>query len=58
MPPKYVPPFSWADGKELSEFRLAKFLDIAERVMSRRSVALGDRGRRQLAAAHAKSRSA
>jgi UDP-N-acetylglucosamine diphosphorylase/glucosamine-1-phosphate N-acetyltransferase len=58
MPPKYVPPFSWADGGELSEFRLAKFLDIATRVMSRRSIVLGERGRRQLSAAHAKSRSA
>ncbi|MDQ2931694.1 MAG: hypothetical protein M3Y05_12895 [Gemmatimonadota bacterium] len=58
MPPKYVPPFSWVDGEEISDFRLAKFLDIAARVMSRRSVALGERGRRQLSAAHAKSRSA
>ena len=56
-PPKYVPPFSWVDGETISEFRLAKFLEIAERVMSRRSVALGERGRRQLSASHAKSRS-
>ncbi|MBA2685963.1 MAG: hypothetical protein H0U66_15880 [Gemmatimonadaceae bacterium] len=58
MPPKYVPPFSWADGRELSDFRLPKFLDIATRVMSRRSVELSERGRRALSAAHAKSRSA
>ncbi|MBK5189511.1 MAG: hypothetical protein JJD97_14810, partial [Gemmatimonadaceae bacterium] len=57
MPPKYVPPFSWVDGSEVSEFRLAKFLDIATRVMSRRAVAMSDRGRRQLSASHAKSRS-
>jgi UDP-N-acetylglucosamine diphosphorylase/glucosamine-1-phosphate N-acetyltransferase len=56
-PPKYVPPFSWVDGEAMSEFRLAKFLEIAERVMSRRSVVLGESGRRQLAASHAKSRS-
>ena len=24
MPPKYVPPFSWADGKSITEFRLAE----------------------------------
>jgi UDP-N-acetylglucosamine diphosphorylase/glucosamine-1-phosphate N-acetyltransferase len=54
--PKYVPPFSWVDGEAISEFRLAKFLEIAERVMSRRSVVLGERGRRQLSASHAKSR--
>lgn len=55
-PPKYVPPFSWVDGEAISEFRLAKFLEITERVMSRRSVVLGESGRRQLTAAHAKSR--
>jgi len=58
MPPKYVPPFSWVDGETISEFRLAKFLDIATRVMSRRSIALSERGRRQLSASHAKSRGA
>jgi UDP-N-acetylglucosamine diphosphorylase / glucose-1-phosphate thymidylyltransferase / UDP-N-acetylgalactosamine diphosphorylase / glucosamine-1-phosphate N-acetyltransferase / galactosamine-1-phosphate N-acetyltransferase len=56
MPPKYVPPFSWVDGDQVTEFRLPKFLDIATRVMSRRSVALSERGRRQLSASHAKSR--
>jgi len=57
MPPKYVPPFSWLDGQQVTEFRLPKFLDIASRVMSRRSVALSERARRQLSASHAKSRS-
>jgi UDP-N-acetylglucosamine diphosphorylase/glucosamine-1-phosphate N-acetyltransferase len=56
-PPKYIPPFSWVDGESMTEFRLSKFLDIATRVMSRRSVALSDRARRQLSASHAKSRS-
>jgi UDP-N-acetylglucosamine diphosphorylase / glucose-1-phosphate thymidylyltransferase / UDP-N-acetylgalactosamine diphosphorylase / glucosamine-1-phosphate N-acetyltransferase / galactosamine-1-phosphate N-acetyltransferase len=58
MPPKYVPPFSWVEGDKVTEFRLPKFLDIATRMMSRRSVALSERGRRQLSASHAKSRSA
>jgi len=58
VPPKYVPPFSWGEGEALEEFRLAKFLEIAERVMSRRAVALSERSRRQLSASHAKSRSA
>jgi len=58
IPPKYVPPFSWVDGDNVTEFRLPKFLDIATRVMSRRSVALSERGRRQLSASHAKGRSA
>lgn len=55
MPPKHVPPFSWGEGTALTEYRLAKFLQIAERAMARRGVALGDRERRQLAAAHALS---
>ena len=58
MAPKYVPPFSWVDGDEVTEFRLAKFLDVAARVMSRRAVELSERSRRQLSASHAKSRRA
>ena len=46
------------DGSAISDFRLAKFLDIAALVMSRRSIELSERGRRQLSAAHAKSRGA
>ncbi len=56
MPPKYVPPFSWGEGAKMEEYRLAKFLEVTTRAMSRRSIALGERGRRQLSAAHAKSR--
>jgi UDP-N-acetylglucosamine diphosphorylase/glucosamine-1-phosphate N-acetyltransferase len=58
MPPKYVPPFSWVDGKQVTEFRLPKFLEIAARAMSRRSVELSERARRQLGASHARGRSA
>lgn len=42
MPPKYVPPFSWGSGDELSEFRLEKFLETAGRVMERRDVELDE----------------
>jgi UDP-N-acetylglucosamine diphosphorylase/glucosamine-1-phosphate N-acetyltransferase len=55
MPPKYVPPFSWGEGDDLAMYRLDKFLETAERAMARRGVALGERARRQLAAAHALS---
>ena len=51
MPPKYVPPFSWGTGEALTAFRADKFLEVAERAMSRRSVELTDDGRRQLRAA-------
>lgn len=53
MPPKYVPPFSWGEGSDLSTYRLEKFLETAERAMSRRGIALDEAERRQLAAAHA-----
>jgi UDP-N-acetylglucosamine diphosphorylase / glucose-1-phosphate thymidylyltransferase / UDP-N-acetylgalactosamine diphosphorylase / glucosamine-1-phosphate N-acetyltransferase / galactosamine-1-phosphate N-acetyltransferase len=56
MPPKYVPPFSWGEGEALSVYRLEEFLRTAQRAMTRRSVALTERTRRQFAAAHARSR--
>jgi UDP-N-acetylglucosamine diphosphorylase / glucose-1-phosphate thymidylyltransferase / UDP-N-acetylgalactosamine diphosphorylase / glucosamine-1-phosphate N-acetyltransferase / galactosamine-1-phosphate N-acetyltransferase len=40
MPPKYVPPFSWGTGSELTEYRADKFLEVAERAMGRRDVEL------------------
>ena len=40
MPPVAVPPFSWGSGSNLTEYRLDKFLETAERVMARRNVAL------------------
>lgn len=57
MPPKHVPPFSWGQGDTLATYHLDQFLTVAERAMARRGVALGDRGRRQLATAHTRSRS-
>lgn len=51
-PPKAVPPFAWGSAPPYSVYRLDKFLEVAERVMSRRHVTLSDRGREQLSAAH------
>jgi UDP-N-acetylglucosamine diphosphorylase / glucose-1-phosphate thymidylyltransferase / UDP-N-acetylgalactosamine diphosphorylase / glucosamine-1-phosphate N-acetyltransferase / galactosamine-1-phosphate N-acetyltransferase len=42
MPPKHVPPFSWGTGSELTEYRADKFLEVAERAMGRRDVALSE----------------
>jgi UDP-N-acetylglucosamine diphosphorylase/glucosamine-1-phosphate N-acetyltransferase len=53
MPPKVVPPFAWTEQDGVATFRLEKFIEVAERVMARRNVTLGSRGRRQLAASHA-----
>ncbi len=48
MPPKYVPPFSWGTGDDLVAYRSDKFLEVAERAMARRDVALTDSLRQQL----------
>lgn len=40
MPPTYVPPFSWGSGTDLVEYRLDKFLEVAEATMGRRDAAL------------------
>jgi UDP-N-acetylglucosamine diphosphorylase/glucosamine-1-phosphate N-acetyltransferase len=52
MPPKAVPPFAWGDVAPYGTYALDKFLVVAERAMGRRHVALGERGRRHLAAVH------
>ncbi len=51
MPPKVVEPFAWGGSAPYGRFDGEKFLDVAERVMRRRNVALGERGRAQLRAA-------
>jgi UDP-N-acetylglucosamine diphosphorylase/glucosamine-1-phosphate N-acetyltransferase len=48
MPPGYVQPFSWGEGNDLGEYRLADFLETAETAMGRRGVELDERGRRHL----------
>lgn len=47
--PKVVPPFAWGEHGE--RWALDRFLLTAERMMQRRHVPLGTRGRRQLTAA-------
>jgi UDP-N-acetylglucosamine diphosphorylase / glucose-1-phosphate thymidylyltransferase / UDP-N-acetylgalactosamine diphosphorylase / glucosamine-1-phosphate N-acetyltransferase / galactosamine-1-phosphate N-acetyltransferase len=51
MPPKAVAPFSWGEAGAFQLYRVEKFVDVAERMMSRRHVELGDDMRRQLRAA-------
>jgi UDP-N-acetylglucosamine diphosphorylase/glucosamine-1-phosphate N-acetyltransferase len=53
LPPKAVAPFSWGEAGHFTEYRADKFLDVAERVMGRRHVTLGDATRRQLLASYA-----
>ncbi len=52
MPPRYVPPFSWGKGEKLEEYQFDKFLEVAERVLGRRNVALSDGLRRHYAEVH------
>jgi UDP-N-acetylglucosamine diphosphorylase/glucosamine-1-phosphate N-acetyltransferase len=48
LPPKYVPPFSWGTGEDLTAYRVDKFLDVAARAMSRRKVTLSESAAGQL----------
>jgi UDP-N-acetylglucosamine diphosphorylase/glucosamine-1-phosphate N-acetyltransferase len=52
MPPKVVPPFAWGDSAPYDTYDVTRFLAVAERVMGRRHVELGEKARRQLAEAH------
>jgi UDP-N-acetylglucosamine diphosphorylase/glucosamine-1-phosphate N-acetyltransferase len=51
MPPKYVPPFSWGSGTDLTAYDADKFLQVAEIVMKRRDIALSESMRKVLRAA-------
>jgi len=53
MTPKVIPPFSWGGTVDSPPYDLDRFLGVAERVMSRRHVALSERARRWLTAVHA-----
>jgi UDP-N-acetylglucosamine diphosphorylase/glucosamine-1-phosphate N-acetyltransferase len=52
IPPRAVPPFAWGDGEPYETYDVTRFLAVAERVMSRRQVELGQKARKQLAEAH------
>jgi UDP-N-acetylglucosamine diphosphorylase / glucose-1-phosphate thymidylyltransferase / UDP-N-acetylgalactosamine diphosphorylase / glucosamine-1-phosphate N-acetyltransferase / galactosamine-1-phosphate N-acetyltransferase len=52
MPPKAVAPFAWGEAGEFATYRVDKFLQVAERMMARRHVHLGDAMRAQLTRAH------
>ncbi|HLP20678.1 MAG TPA: hypothetical protein VK174_10270, partial [Chitinophagales bacterium] len=41
FPPKFIPSFSWGGNRWLLTFSLDKSLEVAERVMQRRGLALG-----------------
>jgi UDP-N-acetylglucosamine diphosphorylase / glucose-1-phosphate thymidylyltransferase / UDP-N-acetylgalactosamine diphosphorylase / glucosamine-1-phosphate N-acetyltransferase / galactosamine-1-phosphate N-acetyltransferase len=51
-PPKAVPPFAWGSDEPYDTYDVTKFLAVAERVMLRRHVELGDKARKQLTEAH------
>lgn len=53
MTEKVIAPFSWGGGPDAPAYELDKFLEVAERVMSRRHIVLSDRARRALSAAYA-----
>jgi UDP-N-acetylglucosamine diphosphorylase/glucosamine-1-phosphate N-acetyltransferase len=51
--PKVVAPFAWGEAPHWEQFALEKFLDVAARVMARRSVELTASMRAHLTAVHA-----
>ena len=54
MPPKLVPPFAWGEAPPYGRFELAKFLEVAERAMARRSVPMTPGIRQMLSDAYAR----
>jgi UDP-N-acetylglucosamine diphosphorylase / glucose-1-phosphate thymidylyltransferase / UDP-N-acetylgalactosamine diphosphorylase / glucosamine-1-phosphate N-acetyltransferase / galactosamine-1-phosphate N-acetyltransferase len=52
MPPKAVAPFSWGESGGFQSYRVDKFLEVAERMMARRHVALTEGMRAQLQRAY------
>jgi UDP-N-acetylglucosamine diphosphorylase/glucosamine-1-phosphate N-acetyltransferase len=58
LPPKYVPPFSWGTGEDLTAYRVDKFLDVARHAMARRKVTMSEAAEGQLRRAWEVSRSA
>jgi UDP-N-acetylglucosamine diphosphorylase/glucosamine-1-phosphate N-acetyltransferase len=50
--PKHIPPFAWGDCEPYARFEIDKFVEVAERMMARRHVTLGLKGRRHLEAAY------
>lgn len=50
--PKNIPPFAWGDSEPYAKFESDKFVEVAERMMARRHVTLGAKGRRHLEAAY------
>jgi UDP-N-acetylglucosamine diphosphorylase/glucosamine-1-phosphate N-acetyltransferase len=51
-PPKRVPAFAWGEREPYGRFELAKFLEVAARMMERRHIELSSRGREWLSAAY------
>jgi UDP-N-acetylglucosamine diphosphorylase / glucose-1-phosphate thymidylyltransferase / UDP-N-acetylgalactosamine diphosphorylase / glucosamine-1-phosphate N-acetyltransferase / galactosamine-1-phosphate N-acetyltransferase len=50
--PKTIPPFAWGASEPFARYDREKFTEVAERMMSRRHVALTDKGRQQLEEAY------
>jgi UDP-N-acetylglucosamine diphosphorylase/glucosamine-1-phosphate N-acetyltransferase len=53
MPPRAVTPFAWGESGAFKDYRADKFVEVAERMMARRHVALSDDAKRQLLASYA-----
>jgi len=47
-PPRYLPPFSWGSGNDLTTYDLEKYLETTELVMGRRGLTLSPTARELL----------
>ncbi|PSQ61655.1 MAG: hypothetical protein BRD27_03055 [Bacteroidetes bacterium QH_10_64_19] len=56
FPPRYVPPFSWGGAAGLTEYRLGKACEVAERVMARRDTTFTEADRTLLEALFERTR--
>ena len=50
--PKRIPPFAWGDTEPYARFEFGKLIEVAERMMARRHVALSDLARKHLETAY------
>jgi UDP-N-acetylglucosamine diphosphorylase/glucosamine-1-phosphate N-acetyltransferase len=53
--PKHVSPFAWGDGEPYAVYEIGKFIAVAERVMQRRGIEIGEAHRRHLSRVHTRA---
>lgn len=52
FPPQFIPEFSWCNGSELSQYKLEKLFETAEKVWERRGLTFDDKEKQLLTLIH------